>query len=160
MFQAWRSVLAIIALLFVCACAANTSQRPSQEAQATAVRRTAAADIQRIIAGNLSGTPTPEPTATPAPSCNGAIWWHEAQAHLGERRTVQGPVVHKRPGGAAATILELGQVFPDPNGMLVVLPSGNGDALLGKTVCVTGRINVRSGAPAIDEDASNIVVVN
>jgi hypothetical protein len=159
MFRAWR-VLAIVALITTAACAENTSEPSAPEAQATAVRRTAQADVQRIIAGSLSGTPTPEPTSTPAPTCNGAIWWNAVQSHLGERRTVQGPVVHKRPGGGTATILEIGQVFPDPNGILVVVPSGSVDALVGKTVCVTGRITGRSGMPTIEEEAASIVVVN
>ena len=159
MFRAWR-VLAIVALITTAACAVNTSEPSAPEAQATAVRRTAQADVQRIIAGNLSGTPTPESTSTPAPTCHGAIWWNEAQAHLGERRTVQGPVVHNRPGGGTATILEIGQPFPDPNGILVVVPSGSVDALVGRTVCVTGRIAARSGMPTIEEEAANIVVVN
>jgi hypothetical protein len=158
--SAWRAALASAVLLVLSACAANTSQTSPAEVQATAVRRTAQADVQRIIAGNLSGTPTPEATATPVPTCSGAIWWNEAQSHVGERRTVQGPVVHSRSGGGTATIIEVGQLFPDPNGFLVVVPSGSVAALVGKTVCVTGRIAARSGSPAIEEDATNIVVVN
>jgi hypothetical protein len=158
--SAWRAVLASAALLALTACAANTAQTTPAEVQATAVRRTAQAEVQRIIAGNLSGTPTPDATATPAPSCSGAIWWHEAQAHVGERRTVQGLVVRSRPGGGTATVIELGQPFPDPNGLLVVVPSGSVDALVGKTVCVTGRIATRSGSLSIQEEATNIVVVN
>src|SRR5689334_12514199 len=119
--SAWRAALASVVLLAISACAANSSQTTPAEVQATAVRRTAQAEVQRIIAGNLSGTPTPEATATPTPACSGAIWWHEAQAHIGERRTVQGPVVHSRSGGGTATIVEVGQLFPDPNGFLVVV---------------------------------------
>src|SRR5438105_1144912 len=100
----WRAALASAVLLAGSACAANTAQETPAEVQATAVRRTAQAEVQRMLAGNLSGTPTPEATATPVPTCDGAIWWYEAPAHIGERRTVQGSVVHSRPGGATASI--------------------------------------------------------
>src|SRR5215216_2293651 len=107
------AAVAIVLLVGTFACAPRAVDSPdstSPEAQATSVRRTAVAEVQRIIAGNLSATPTPAPSATPAPQCAGAIWWHEARSHLGETRAVQGAVVAARPGPNAATMLELGQV--------------------------------------------------
>src|SRR5215813_2272188 len=101
-------LLAIGALLGTSACAANMSGTTPREVQATAVRRTAAAEVQRIIAGDLSGTPTPEATPTPVPSCAGAIWWHEARTHVGERRIVEGPVVALRQATTAGMLLEIG----------------------------------------------------
>jgi hypothetical protein len=118
------------------------------------------AEAQRIIAGNLAPTPAPEPTATAVPACAGAIWWHEARAHIGERHTVQGPVVHSRAAGDASTMLEIGQQFPDPGTLLVLVRSGSVSGLVGRTVCVVGRIASRSGSPLIEEEAANIVVVN
>src|SRR5690349_3773574 len=121
--SAWRAALASAVLLAISACAANTSQTTPAEVQATAVRRTAQAEVQRIIAGNLSGTPTPDPTATPAPSCSGAIWWHEARNHLGQVVVVQGPALLARAGQNGQMWLDVGQLYPDPTGMRVLLPA-------------------------------------
>src|SRR5688500_13416504 len=91
--------LAVVGLqLAATACGGGTATDENPAAvQATAVRRTAVAEVQRIIANKPAPTPTPQPTATAVPSCAGAIWWHEARAHLGEARTVQGRVVGIRP---------------------------------------------------------------
>lgn len=117
--------------------------------------------MQRIIAGNLSGPPTPEATPTPVPSCSGAIWWYEARSHLGETRTIQGQVVATRPAPNAATMLELGQVYPDPMAVAVLVPGGAEARLNGRTICVAGRIDSAAGSPTIEiRDAGAIVVVN
>src|SRR5437660_1487249 len=65
----------------------------SPEARATSVRRTAVADVQRIIANPQAATATPGGTPVPRPTCPGAIWWHEARSHLGEVQTLQGALV-------------------------------------------------------------------
>ena len=57
----------------------------SPEARATDTRRTAVAEVQRIIANNPTATPLPAPTATPAPTCPNAIWWTEAAATSARR---------------------------------------------------------------------------
>jgi hypothetical protein len=129
-------------------------------AEATSVRRTAVAAVQRIIANNPTPTPSPEPTATAAPTCQGAIWWHEARAHIGESRTVQGPIVGARLAPGASTLLELGQLYPDPTGFAVLVPGALDAQLTGKTVCVNGRISRIEGLPTIQlVDASSVVVV-
>ena len=82
------------------ACGAPSANQASQnqaEVQATNVRRTAVADVQRIIANNPAATTTPPATALARPSCPEAIWWHEARAHVGELRKVQGMIVATRP---------------------------------------------------------------
>ena len=121
------------------------------------------ADVQRIIAGNPPPTPPPEPTATVEPGCAGAIWWHEAHAHVGETRVVQGPVVAVRPASNTSVMLEIGQVYPDPTGMTVIVPAGSATDLAGKSVCVGGRITSSGSAslPTIElRDAASIRVVN
>lgn len=143
------------------ACAAPQAVTPdSPEAQATNVRRTAVAQVQVIIANKSTPTPPPAPTATPKPSCPNAIWWTEARTHAGEARTVQGPVIATRPAPKGATLVELGQTYPDPTGLAVLLASGSADNLGGKTVCVAGRISLDEGRPTIEvRDSTAISVV-
>jgi hypothetical protein len=154
-------------LLFVIAttaCTPDDSQpgaRTYQEVQATAVRRTAVAEVQRIIAGDLEPTPTREPAATPEPTCRGAIWWFEARRHVGETRTIQGPVVGTRPAPESRTLLQIGAAYPDPSGVTVLLPAGDEARLTGKTVCISGRIGAPTALPTMElRDASAIFVVN
>jgi hypothetical protein len=69
-------------------------------------------------------------------------------------------VVRARPAAGAATLLEIGQFYPDPTGLAVLVPSGGANGLAGKVVCVAGRISGRAGAATIEEDAASIIVVN
>ncbi len=85
------SAVAFLLVLSTVACASPVVDSPgstSPEAQATSVRRTAVAEVQRIIAGNLAPTPVPVATATPAPTCSGAIWWFEARTYVGDTTTM------------------------------------------------------------------------
>lgn len=142
----------------------SSGQSPEQsqaDAAATNVRRTAVAQVQQIIANNPTPTVTPGATAIPRPSCQGAIWWHEARSHLGEIRTIQGPIVATRPGRDGLALLELGQPYPDPVGVAVMVTAPAAPTLEGKTVCVAGRIMGIEGRPTLQiRDASTIVVVN
>jgi hypothetical protein len=154
------------------ACAAPTGDPPpdSPAAQATNVRRTAVAEVQRIIANIPSATPLPAATATPTPTCQNAIWWMEARSHVGETRTVQGTIVGTRPNPGGATLLELGQPYPDPTGILVIVPpsatvavpgSTPPASLNGRTVCVPGRILLSDGRATLQvRDPAAIAVVN
>jgi hypothetical protein len=129
--------------------------------QATSVRRTAAAEVQRIIANPRPATPTPVATPLARPACDGAIWWHEARSHVGESRRVQGAVVGARALIDGTMLLEIGQPYPDPTGMAAVMPSDLASALYGKTVCIAGRISVAEGRPTLRVgDLSAIVAVN
>src|SRR5436305_1923638 len=116
-------------LLTTLGCRAPNSDPRAQatvDAQATSTRRAAAAEVQRIIASAPPPTTTPAPTQTPLPTCANAIWWQEARLHVGESRTIQGPVVATRPAANATAMLEVGQPYPDPNGVVVIVPAGNG----------------------------------
>ena len=156
------SVIAFAIVLVSAACASPTVEPPSQAAaQGTSVRRTAVAEAQRIIANNPTPTPTPQPTPTQPPSCACALWWHEARDHLGESRVIQGPVVRARPGGGGSLWLEIGQPYPDPTGLAVLVLERPGADLAGKTICVDGRIATIEGATAIDaRGAARIAVIN
>jgi hypothetical protein len=159
----WWCLLPIAFVLgvFGCASTAQPGVSNSPDAQATSVRRTAVAEVQRIVAGNFSVTPIAESTSTPPPACAGAIWWYEARDHLGESRTIQGPVVAARQAPNAAVALEIGQRYPDPTGLVVLAPAGTESRVAGRSICVAGRIANVSGSTTIDvRDASAIVVVN
>lgn len=133
----------------------------SAEAQATNVRRTAIAAVQVIIANHPTATPLPGATATPSPTCQNAIWWTEARSHIGESRTIQGTVVATRPAPNGLTMLEIGQPYPDPTGIVALAPPDAAAIVNGKTVCVPGRINMTEGRPTIQvRDPSTIVVLD
>ncbi|HEX8966460.1 MAG TPA: hypothetical protein VF937_01180 [Chloroflexota bacterium] len=157
------SLVVLVLALAAGACGAPTGDVPpdSPAAQATNVRRTAVAQVQAIIANNPTATPPPASTPTPTPTCPSAIWWTEARSHLGEARTIQGTVVATRPAPDGAALLEIGQPYPDPTGLAVLVPATAAPPLSGKTVCVAGRIAIAEGRPTIQvRDPAAIVVVN
>jgi hypothetical protein len=156
-------VLTILSLTAACGSPLGTAPATPvlTEAQATDVRRTAVAEVQRIIANNPTATPLPASTPTPSPTCQGAIWWNEARAHVGEQRTVQGTIVGMRAAADGSTLLEIGQLYPDPIGLAVIAPAAAATGLNGKTVCVAGRITTAEGRPTLQvRNASSIVVVD
>jgi hypothetical protein len=145
------------------ACAAPVVEPNSPQAQATSVRRTEVALVQRIIANNPTATSTAAPTAAAPPTCQaqGAIWWYEARAHVGEVRTVRGTILATRPAAGGLALLEIGQPYPDPTGLAVLIPSSPGETLAGKAVCVAGRITTVEGRPTMQlRDSSSIIVMN
>ena len=117
----------------------------SAAAQATATRRAAVNEVQRMIANHPTSTPLPAPTETPAPTCQNAIWWTDARAHVGESRTVQGTIVATRSAPGGASLLEIGQPYPDPTGLSVIVPSSAGTPKNGSSVCVAGSITLAEG---------------
>ena len=146
------------------ACGLPSSNQANQnlaEVQATNVRRTAVAEVQRIIANNPAATSTPEATALARPSCPDALWWHEARAHTGESRKVQGPIVATRPAPDGFVLVEIGQRYPDPTGLAVFVPAAGAPTLDGQTVCVAGRITNSEGRATMRlSNASSLVTVN
>ena len=128
------------------ACSAPPPQSPdSPEAQATNVHRTAIAQVQAIIANKSTPTPPPAATATPTPTCPNAIWWTEARTHTGETRTIQGTVIETRPAPGGGTLIEVGEPYPDPNGMLVEVPGSGPGEWNGQMVCANGKIFSQEG---------------
>ena len=57
--------------------------------------------------------------------------------------------------------MEVGQPYPDPTGLAVLITSAPTlDALNGKTVCLAGRIVMTEGRPTVQlRDATGIVVL-
>jgi hypothetical protein len=94
----------------------------------------------------------------PRPTCADGIWWYEAAAHVGENRTVQGQVVRVRRLQDGTSLLEVGQLYPDPNGLLVLVPRAVDEpTYLNRSVCVAGTILSQDGTPALR--TSSVVVV-
>jgi hypothetical protein len=157
-------VLGLLLASFACSAllpgGSNGPATPEPEPSSTAVRRATVAVAQRIIQGNLDPTATPLPTATPKPTCSGAIWWDQARAHVGESRVIQGPVVAIRPAPNATALLEVGQPYPDPTGLAVLLRADAAPAFSGKSICVSGQILNIEGTPTVQvADPSTIRVV-
>ncbi len=143
------AILALAVVGLACGAPSQDAAPGLPAAQATDVRRTAVAEVQRIIANGSTPTPEPEATSTPVPTCQGAIWWSEARSHVGETRRVQGTVVETRPAPNKALLLELGQPYPDPVSVAVLLSGGDAQSLNGKSVCVLGRIDLAEGRPTL-----------
>jgi len=155
-------MLLLSTILVTLACSPPPPQAPdSPKAQATDLRRTAVAEVQLIIANKSTPTPPPVPTATPTPTCPNAIWWSEARSHTGETRTIQGTVIAVRPAASGATLVQVGQAYPDPTGLAVLLASGDATTLNGKNVCVAGRISLDEGRPTVQvRDATAVTVLD
>jgi hypothetical protein len=57
--------------------------------------------------------------------------------------------------------LDIGQAFPDPNGVAVLVQATTAATLAGRTVCIDGRITTLSGPTTIDaRGAAGIRIVN
>ena len=138
-------MLGLVLVSLACGGPSPDAAPGSPAAQATATRRAAINEVQRMIANHPTNTPPPEPTPTPTPTCQNAIWWTDARAHVGESRTVQGVVVATRPAPGGASMLELGQPYPDPTGLSVIVPSSGAAPARGATVCVAGSISLAEG---------------
>jgi endonuclease YncB( thermonuclease family) len=94
-------------------------------------------------------------------TCPGAISWRDARAHTGVRGTVKGPVVgtlYASGSNRRPTFLNLGYDYPDPERVTVIIWGGNRekfrvppeDAYAGKTICVTGLIELYRNLPEIE----------
>jgi hypothetical protein len=142
----------LLALVVASACGPDVSSTSSGgDGPSTAARQTASADVRRILSGEQLATPTAGPTRVPRPACPEAIWWYEAAGQIGQSRSVQGPVVRVRQQASGGTsMLELGQRFPDPTSVIVVVASGGESSFDGKMVCVTGLIRAQDGGPTLD----------
>jgi len=163
-----RQVVAATLLVLVLAVAAEACGPAAAEvtpdspaAQATNTRRTAVAEVQGIIANHPTATPSAAATAVPSPTCQNAIWWSDVRSHIGETRMIQGTIIGSRPAPGGLVLLEIGQPYPDPTGLAVLVPDGPAANLSGKSICVTGKISVVQGRPTIQlRDPAAIRVVD
>ncbi len=90
-----------------------------------------------------------------------AIQWDDAASYAGQRETVCGPVVDTHYASSSSgepTFLNLGRRHPDPDRFTVVIWGRNRGNFstppesfyMGKTICVTGAIELYQGVPEIE----------
>ena len=141
----WRHLLPL--LLLVAALAGCT--RASGDEQRSPAVSTAYARQALLTGGFPTPTPAPLPTSTPAPTCASAVWWNQVRTRVGETITVQGEVLDARAAAAGSEVeLSLGQKYPDPNRVLVVVPGATAEVLqplVGKSVCAMGKVGLTGG---------------
>ncbi len=130
---------------------------PSPTATQTAARPTSTPTPPTPIA---TETPTPEPpTPTPDP-CPGAIPWDRAIGYAGQEITVIGPVASATWASESRgqpTFINLGLPYPDPGRFTVLLwidaryrfDAPPEETFAGKTVCVTGVVELYEGSAEI-----------
>jgi len=70
-------------------------------------------------------------------------------------------IVATRTAPDGLALVEIGQRYPDPTGLAVLVPAASAPTLDGKTVCVAGRITSLEGRATMRlSNASSIVLVN
>ena len=109
--------------------------------------------------------------AAVAVACPGALPWDQAIQNVGERATVQGPVVGTRYASGSRgqpTFLNVGKDFPDRDRFTVLIwgdtrgnfPFPPEVEYANHTICVTGLIETFEGVPQIIADTpSDIEIV-
>jgi hypothetical protein len=121
---------------------------------AVAIAPSAAARPDHVPAGRLSG-----PSATSA-ACSGAVSWQRARSLVGQRATVRGRVVDSyfaRSSSGQPTFLNMGNAYPNPSRFTVLIWRENRGSFggspetrfRGRTLCVTGLVQMYGGAPEI-----------
>ena len=107
-----------------------------------------------------------------AVACPAALPWDQAIQNVGERATVQGPVVGTRYASGSRgqpTFLNVGRDFPNPDRFTVVIWGDTRDNFPfapeveydNRTICVTGLIETFEGVPQIIADTpSDIEIVD
>jgi len=121
---------------------------------AVAVAPGAAARPGHVPAVRLSA-----PLATSA-ACSGAVSWQRARSLVGQRATIRGRVVDSHFAGSSSgqpTFLNMGNAYPNPNRFTVVIWRENRGSFggspetryRGRTLCVTGLVQMYGGVPEI-----------
>jgi hypothetical protein len=121
---------------------------------AVAIAPSAAARPDHVPAVRLSG---PSATST---ACSGAVSWQRARSLVGQRATVRGRVVDSyfaRSSSGQPTFLNMGNAYPNPSRFTVVIWRENRGSFggspetrfRGRTLCVTGLVQMYGGAPEI-----------
>lgn len=131
---------------------------PSQSAPTTTTPMLAATEATASTTTS-SSTTIPSTTTTTPPQ--GLIEWSEALDHVGERVTVEGPVVgtyYARSSNGSPTFLNIGRDNPDPDRLTAIIwgrnrgefSSAPESAYRGETIRVTGKVSVYKGSAQIE----------
>jgi DNA/RNA endonuclease YhcR with UshA esterase domain len=110
--------------------------------------------------GAMQPTPTPTLTTAPTETVSCDIQWNEAEYHIGEYKTVCGPVVDTHYASTSSgqpTFLNLGKAYPNPDRFTVVIwgddrdsfPGPPEDYYYGKHIAVTGLIQEYEGSAEV-----------
>jgi hypothetical protein len=121
---------------------------------AVAVAPSAAALPDHVPAVRLSA-----PSAASA-ACSGAVSWQRARSLVGQRATIRGRIVDSHFAGSSSgqpTFLNMGNAYPNPNRFTVVIWRENRGSFggspetrfRGRTLCVTGLVQMYGGVPEI-----------
>lgn len=129
--------------------------------------------LSPIIPTVVSQTETIASTFTPGPYLCGdmnAIGWDEARYFEGQNVSVFGEVVdtnYASSSNGQPTFLNIGKAYPDPERFTVLFwinnrdkfPPSPEDYYLGKSICVSGYIELYEGVPEIEiTDPSQILI--
>lgn len=161
MGEPMRTRLTLIAVLlfalFATACGGDDPPPPTATAPPPSTA-TASATPEATATAPPAATPLPPtPTVTP---CPGAIDWSQASQYVGQHARIIGPVVggtFARQSSGQPTFLDVGRRFPDAGRFTVVIwiedrhkfPQPTEDYYRGRTVCVTGTVELFDGSPQI-----------
>ena len=159
------SLLAVVvSVLFGSACGGGGADVASPQTPRATPRQTAGAQPAATV---LAPEPTVAATARTEPA---VVPWDEAVRHIGEERSVCGPVVHSEYASASRgqpTYLDIGTSYLDPAHFTVVIwgeSRGNfqtapEDTYVGETVCVGGLIEAFQDAAQVVADSPSDIVV-
>jgi DNA/RNA endonuclease YhcR with UshA esterase domain len=121
--------------------------------------------MDRAQADAPTTAPTTSATTGPATTTASAISWDEAARHVGETLTVTGPVAgtHVTTGGKSL-VLNIGKDFPDPSRFSIMIQldkdtPATADSFTGKTVTVTGKIELYRKVPEIKAKQADVAIV-
>jgi TolB protein len=116
---------------------------------------------------------TASATSAPAPvPGSGAIPWGEADQHVGETVTIEGPVigaVFSESSKGEPTFLNIGRDYPDADRVSIVIwgadrpafPAAPESMYEGKTIRVTGTVHLYEGVPQVEVSSpADVEVVN
>lgn len=122
-------------------------------------------ELQRQAQAEGAGlwAPASQPAAPSIP-------WSEAASHVGETATVVGPVVGTKYSSTSKgkpTFLDLGADYPDPRRFTVVIwgehrgafPSPPETLYRGKTITITGRIELYQGVPEVEVTSPSQITI-
>lgn len=120
--------------------------------------------ISGLVLSEAIAAPATQPVSTQPATAPAAINWDAAGKHLGETVTVTGPVMgtHVTTGGKSL-VLNVGKDFPDATrfSVMIAVDAKNpvsANTYQGKTVTVTGKIELYRKIPEIKATAADVAI--
>jgi DNA/RNA endonuclease YhcR with UshA esterase domain len=121
------------------------------------------------ICACATGSPSATPVA-PTTGSSAVVPWTDADAHIGEMVTIEGPVVtgvYAESSSGEPTFLNVGRDYPDPGRFTVVIwgenrlsfPDAPESMYVGETVQVTGEVTEYEGIPEVSVSSPAMIKV-